>query len=319
MLGKRFYKEILDNLDEGVYVLDLRRNISYWNHGAERITGYARSEVLGKGCRENILKHVGEDGVNLCKGQWPSVHTIADGKAREAQVYLHHKDGRHLPVLVRSTPLRDANQRIIGAVEIFSENPPKHSELENLKKTDQMALLCPLTSLGNRRWAELSLRARLDEMERYGWPFGLLFVDVDQFKQINDEYGHLTGDEVLKMVARTLSRSVRSFDFVGRWGGEEFIAIIRNSTEKTLRSVANRCRTLIEDSCVVVQEKEVRVTVSIGATLARQEDTMETLLQRADQLMYQSKASGRNRISCDRFALTARRRPDRSAARRAAS
>jgi diguanylate cyclase (GGDEF)-like protein len=153
-----------------------------------------------------------------------------------------------------------------------------------------MALLCPLTSLGNRRWAELSLRARLDEMDRHGWPFGLLFVDVDQFKQINDEYGHLNGDEVLKMVARTLSRSVRSFDFVGRWGGEEFIGIIRNATEKTLRSVANRCRTLIEDSVLAVDENQIRVTVSIGATLARQEDTMETLLQRADQLMYQSKA-----------------------------
>src|SRR6266850_2157150 len=186
MLGNRFYKEILDNLDEGVYVLDLQRNISYWNHGAERITGYTSSEVLGKGCRDNILRDVSEDGMSLCNGQFPVVHAITDGKSREAQAHLHHKDGRHLPVLVRSTPLRDANQRIIGAVEIFSESPPKHSELENLKKISQMALLCPLTSLGNRRWAELSLRAQLDEMGRYGWSFGLLFVDVDQFKQIND-------------------------------------------------------------------------------------------------------------------------------------
>jgi diguanylate cyclase (GGDEF)-like protein len=182
-----------------------------------------------------------------------------------------------------------------------------------------MALLCPLTNLGNRRWAELSLRARLDEMDRYGWPFGLLFVDVDQFKRINDEHGHLTGDEVLRMVAQTLSRSVRSFDFVGRWGGEEFIAIIRNATEKTLRSVANRCRTLIENSSLIDHEREIRVTISIGATLARHEDSMETLFQRADQLMYQSKAAGRNRISCDRFTLTVKRRPERSAARRAAS
>src|SRR5437867_7626236 len=117
MLGNRLYNEILDNLDDGVYVLDLQRNISYWNHGAESITGYTRSEVLGKGCRDNILKHVGEGGMSLCKGQSAGAHTIADGKSREVQLYLHHKDGRHLPVLVRSTPLRDANQRIIGAVE----------------------------------------------------------------------------------------------------------------------------------------------------------------------------------------------------------
>ena len=222
-------------------------------------------------------------------------------------------------MLLRSTPLRDANQRIIGAVEIFSETSFRRSDLDESNIISEMALLCPLTGLGNRRWAELSLRKRLDEMDRYGWPFGLLFVDVDEFKQINDEYGHLTGDEALKMVAGTLSQSVRSFDFVGRWGGEEFIGIIRNATEKTLRSVANRCRTLIEEASLSIGDTEIRATVSIGATLARPDDTMESLLERADQLMYQSKAAGRNRVSCDRFTVTSRRRPDRSAARRAAS
>ena len=317
MLASRSYKEILDNLDEGVYVVDLQRNISYWNRGAERITGYTSSEVLGKGCRENILRHVSQDGVSLCKGHCPVARTT--GKARDGQIYLHHKDGRHLQVVLRSTPLRDGNQRIIGAVEIFSQNSSGRSDLEDSIGTSEMALLCPLTNLGNRRWAELSLQARLDEMDRYGWAFGLLFIDVDRFKQINDEHGHLTGDEALKMVARTLSRSVRSFDFVGRWGGEEFIGIIRNATEKTLRSVANRCRTLIQDASLPIGDTEIRLTVSIGATLARPADTMATLLQRADQLMYQSKTAGRNRVSCDRFTVTSRRRPDRSVARRAAS
>jgi diguanylate cyclase (GGDEF)-like protein/PAS domain S-box-containing protein len=319
MLGNRFYKEILDNLDQGVYVVDLQRNISYWNRAAERITGYTSAEVLGKSCRENILRHISEDGVSACKGNCPVGRTLTSSKPRDGQVYFHHKDGRHLTILLRSTPLKDGNQRTIGAVEIFNEDSPRPSRVEEVDGMNQMALLCPLTGLGNRRWAELSLRARLDEMDRYGWPFGLLFVDVDQFKQINDEYGHLTGDEVLKMVARTLARSVRSFDFVGRWGGEEFIGIIRSATEKTLRSVANRCRTLIENACLRIDDKVIRVTVSIGATLARSDDTMETLLQRADQLMYQSKASGRNRVSCDRLVLANRRRPDRSAARRAAS
>ena len=157
-----------------------------------------------------------------------------------------------------------------------------------------MALLDPLTELGNRRYIEMNLKARLEEMHRYGWPFGVLFIDVDRFKEVNDRYGHDIGDRVLKMVGKTMVNNLRSFDFLGRWGGEEFIAILANVNGDHLHSVANRCRLLVEQSSISIRDKDIRVTVSIGASPARLHDTVEMLVRRADRLMYGSKTSGRN-------------------------
>ncbi|MEK7750071.1 MAG: GGDEF domain-containing protein [Planctomycetota bacterium] len=162
-----------------------------------------------------------------------------------------------------------------------------------------MALLDPLTELANRRYTELNIQTKLDEMRRYGRPFGILFVDIDHFKNINDFYGHDIGDKVLTMVANTFMKNVRASDIVGRWGGEEFIAIIPNINEAQLYFTANKLRVLVEQSGFSLNSGIVQVTVSIGATLALLKDTAETLLERADKLLYYSKANGRNRVSID--------------------
>ncbi len=160
-----------------------------------------------------------------------------------------------------------------------------------------MTLLDPLTELGNRRYLEMQLSGRLKEMDRYGWPFGVLFADIDLFKNVNDTYGHGVGDRVLKMVGRTMQNSIRSYDIVGRWGGEEFLAVIVNVGEDHLCRIAQKLRSLVGKSRITEGKDSIRVTVSVGATLARPDDTAETLVKRADRLMYRSKASGRNRVT----------------------
>ena len=125
---------------------------------------------------------------------------------------------------------------------------------------------------------------------------GILFMDIDHFKNVNDTYGHVTGDEVLRVVAKTISHSVRPFDIVGRWGGEEFIALIADVDEKTLCSIAERTRRLVEQSKLPETFNTISVTVSIGATLARKTDDIHSLVERADQAMYQCKANGRNQV-----------------------
>jgi diguanylate cyclase (GGDEF)-like protein len=146
----------------------------------------------------------------------------------------------------------------------------------------------------------MNLDARLSEMLRYGWPFGVLFIDIDHFKEVNDVYGHDVGDEVLKMIANTFMNNSRPFDAVGRWGGEEFVAIILNVTEDRLYAIADRLRMLVEQSSLSVGRDTIRVTISIGATLALENDTAETLIRRSDQLMYRAKTSGRNCVSMQR-------------------
>jgi len=160
-----------------------------------------------------------------------------------------------------------------------------------------MALLDPLTELANRRYIELNIQTKLDEMRRYGRPFGILFMDIDHFKKVNDLHGHDIGDKVLIMVSNTFIKNVRASDIVGRWGGEEFLAIIPNINEEQLLFTANKLRVLVEQSGFSLDSGIVQVTVSIGATLAQPKDTTETLLERADKLLYYSKATGRNRVS----------------------
>ena len=294
-----FCKGLLDSLHDGVYFVDHNRRITYWNRGAERISGYNSSEVIGMSCSDNLLMHVNEEGDTLCRRSCPLADTLKDGRVRESEVYLKHRDGHRVPVFIRVSPLLDSYGQVVGAVESFNDTSPNAALLERIEGLQRLALLDPLTELPNRRCINMKLRSRIDEMGRYGWPCGVLFVDIDNFKVVNDAFGHIIGDRVLKMVARTLSSSLRSYDILGRYGGEEFIAIIANVNSTQLYSFANRLRLLVEKSNLNTNSGTVSVTISIGATLARSNDTLDSVIKRADQLMYHSKAAGRNRVSLE--------------------
>lgn len=294
-----FYKTLLDNLYDGVYFVGPDRKITYWNKGAESLTGYKSSEMVGKYCWNNILMHINPKGRNLCKGLCPLAKAMKEGAMTEQEVYLRHKDGHRAPVLVRASPIKDAKGQVVGAVEIFSDNSPRITLKQKVEELQQLALLDPLTGLGNRRYAESTIYAKLDEFRRYGWIFGLFFIDIDNFKKINDTHGHKTGDKVLQMVAKTLQNGVRVSDVVSRWGGEEFIAVIAHIDKKRLESLSNKLLALVSQSTFSSGEESVNVTISIGATIARVDDTPEDLISRADNLMYRGKQSGRNCVVMD--------------------
>lgn len=298
-----FYKTLLDDLHDGVYFVDRNRKITYWNKGAERITGYKATEVIGRSCADNILVHVDKDGHSLCSAICPLENTMNGGRERNENLFLHHKDGHRVPITTRVIPIYDDQGSMIGGVETFTDNTPAAVALERLVELERLAYVDALTGLANRRYAEITLNARIEELQRYGWRFGVLFIDIDRFKDVNDKYGHDLGDEVLKVVARTLQNSVRSFDVVSRWGGEEYVVVIANVAGDELIATANRCRSLVEHSDVPAV-LGLRVTVSLGATLARAEDTVDTLIKRVDMLMYRSKEAGRNRVTLDEGVLS---------------
>lgn len=290
-----FYKSLLDNLYDGVYFVDTERRITYWNLGAERLTGYDTEEVVGRFCRENILEHVDEKGTRLCESSLcPAARTLKDGQPHEDEVYLHHKKGHRLPVAIRVAPIMSPDGKIVGAVEVFSDNTPRVVSRQTIEELQRIALLDPLTEVGNRRYAEMNLKFRLAEQDRYGWPFGILFIDIDNFKDVNDRFGHEVGDDVLRMTARTLAGSLRSFDLVSRWGGEEFLAIVVNVDPGSLLAVAEKLRKMVEQSKITYDSENIGITVSLGGTLALKSDSVETIVRRADELMYRSKAEGRN-------------------------
>ncbi len=291
------YRDVLDSLSEGVYLVDLQGRITFWNRAAERITGYAAETVLGRACSDGLLCHQDDRGIILCGNGCPLRATMGDGVEREARVYVRHARGHRVPVAVRSSPLRNAAGDITGAVESFRDDTEGLAALSRVKELEVLAYVDPLTGLGNRRFAEITISARLQELTRFGWPFGLLFVDLDRFKDLNDRFGHDAGDDVLRAVSATLERSLRPFDFAGRWGGEEFVAVVANVDLPALSRVAERFRALVAASPLRHDEEEVRVTVSVGAATAREDDSVASLVERADALMYRSKAAGRDRVT----------------------
>ncbi|MEJ2683515.1 MAG: sensor domain-containing diguanylate cyclase [Candidatus Sulfobium sp.] len=291
-----FYKDLLDNLYDGVYFVDPDRVIKYWNKSAELLTGYSSSEIVGKPCWNNILMHVDLQGKNLCRGLCPLAKAMKEDRLLEQEVYLRHKEGHRVPVMVRVSPIKDGEGLIIGAVEIFSSNARRIVLSQRIEQLQRLALLDPLTEIGNRRYADLTLHARLDEFYRYDWKFGVLFMDIDYFKKINDLYGPEMGDKLLRMIARTLQNGVRSSDVVCRWGGEEFVALIANIDEVALGSLAEKLRRLVEQSKPFFEDEFIDVTISIGASISRMNDTPEVLIKRADDLMYRAKLSGRNSV-----------------------
>ncbi len=292
------YQIILEHIDDGVYFVDKERKIGFWNKGAERITGYTEKDTVGNFCYNNMLNHVDEDGNLLCFTECPLTSAMETNEIQKIPVYLHHKNGYRVAVAVRTIPVFDDGE-MIGVIEMFNRETETKELFRHLEELEEFALQDDLTKLPNRRYIDSYMEAKYAEHMKHGDSIGLAFLDIDHFRNFNNKYGHAVGDKVLKMVSATLKRVTRSQDFVGRWGGEEFLIVFSGVSEHSLYSMADRIRTMIELSGVKHGKEELHVTVSIGVTALKAHDTLATLLERADILLYQSKEEGRNRVTCD--------------------
>lgn len=293
-----FFSTVLNNLTEGVYFCDPERRIAYWNPAAARITGFTEDEVRGLSCADGILTHVDADGMPLCETSCPLVASLTDGQPQQAAAFLHHKEGFRVPVTVRVYPVRDSTGDLAGVAEVFTDDSPLVAALEEARRLSVEAGTDVLTGIANRRGLQKELDSCAAERRRSEGPAGILFIDIDEFKRINDEFGHETGDQVLKMVAQTLRRSLRVSDSLARWGGDEFLAILRNVDADTLRNLAIQLRSLVASSYLKLPNgQDLHVTVSVGATAFRPGESVDSVLSRADKLLYESKSEGRDRLT----------------------
>ncbi|HEX7612195.1 MAG TPA: sensor domain-containing diguanylate cyclase [Candidatus Limnocylindrales bacterium] len=290
------HKTIVENLADGVYLVDRDRTITYWNRGAERISGYDSGQLVGHRCYDNILGHLDSRGNSLCLSACPLAQTMDDGEPREVALWLTHADGHRKPVRVRTAPVRDASGQIIGAVEVFSDDSAVLRVKEDADRARRDALTDDLTGLPNRRLFDAALAGRLENLVRYGWGFGLLIADIDHFKAVNDTLGHAFGDAALAGVAATLSGAVRAGDVLARWGGDEFAVLVEAPNGADLLDAAQRLCALVGQSEVRLAGTSRSVRVSVGGTRAQPDDSAETIFARADGALYHAKQSGRNRI-----------------------
>ena len=154
----------------------------------------------------------------------------------------------------------------------------------------------PLTNLPNRAAYDSHLELELDRWQRYGNHFSIAIVDLDHFKRINDTYGHLAGDKVLRLVGKILRRHLRGSDFIARFGGEEFVVLFPSTSLKDAEKVAQMVRESVANSPFNFHGKPVQITASIGVASVTKDDSGDALFSRADKALYQAKNSGRNQV-----------------------
>jgi diguanylate cyclase (GGDEF)-like protein/PAS domain S-box-containing protein len=291
------FRDILDSVADGVYFVDTERRITYWNRAAAEISGHRDEDVLGRLCPEGAIQHVDANGQSMCHDACPLTAVLGDGQPREEVAFMRHAHGHRVPVRVRVRPLYSETAQLIGAVETFTDIS---NEIEFQRRSgdlERLAFLDPLTGLANRRFGEHQVECALAEQARHGRRFALLLVDVDHFKSVNDRWGHAAGDAALRSLARTFTAAARAEDFVARWGGEEFLVIVRTGEIEGVRRAAERLRTMVAASSVRVENTELRLAVSVGAALSRPAEGLAELVARADAMLYESKNAGRDRVT----------------------
>ena len=417
---------VVDNLSDGIYFVDRRRRILYWNRGAEEIAGFSAEEVVGHRCGQTLLNHCDEAGVDVCGTRCPLMATMRDGEQREAHVFLRHKDGDRRPVCVRAAALRDDAGKIIGAVETFHDDSAfvdsrrrarteqtlrsqgelrfgalvqnssdaifildrdtrvqyaspsvarvlgqlpdqlhglalldhvrdadrenarlalqgwrkarsagrsetvelqiRHREghfvhaeclvtnllddeavggiVVNLRditerkrleaQLTQQAFHDMLTSLANRALFRDRLQHALARRRGDQRSMVILFVDLDDFKSINDTLGHACGDELLRETAKRLQAGVRPGDTVARFGGDEFAVLLEDIEHEAAIEIVERLLNVVRPP-LTLDDREVSVQCSIGVTIAGgTEDDVDILLRDADIAMYAAKHAGGN-------------------------
>lgn len=176
--------------------------------------------------------------------------------------------------------------------DILSKNENLSSKNDEL---DKMANMDPLTKLYNRRYIDGVLAAKYEELHQTGDIFGIIIADIDDFKKVNDTYGHDAGDEVLVRVAEILKKSVRDNDYVCRWGGEEFLVIIAGNKQIT-SDVAERMRKSIMKEVIKLDEADISITMTFGVTESTPGYTVEKLINIADENLYKGKNNGKNQV-----------------------
>lgn len=157
----------------------------------------------------------------------------------------------------------------------------------------------PLTEVNNRAALENDLDQEMDFAQRHQLPLSIIVLDVDKFKQINDTYGHIAGDDVLKKLAACMVDCIRRSDIIYRYGGEEFVVLLRNTGTVGAQLLAERMRTAVEQLVCKHNNFEIRITASLGVTTLKANETRKSFLQRADLAMYRAKKAGRNRTEID--------------------
>jgi len=278
-VGKKILKN--ENSDAGIFILDKDLKIVIVNKKATEILGYSDKELIGHHDHDVFLK----DYIRC-----PICENIKKNYKFEGEITFRKKNGDLIFVNVFTSNVVE-NNKIIDTIITFYDITTRKI-LEN--RLYLSSITDTLTEIYNRRFIDEELVSSKERADKYGEIFSVIILDIDNFKQINDKYGHLIGDEVLKFIAKYLKGSVRITDIIGRWGGDEFILIIKNVILKESLIIADN---LIKNlKTLKVGGVSVDIKVSIGVSMYKIKEDIKDLIKRVDSALYKAKAKGKNRV-----------------------
>jgi diguanylate cyclase (GGDEF)-like protein/PAS domain S-box-containing protein len=275
------YRNILDGLQIGVSVLDLAKKIVFWSDGAQQITGYARIDVLGHSCQENVFLHCNEVSCETCAEKCSIATALHDAKPVETLGLIHHKSGHRSPVRICAIPLRDRHGSIIGVIQTFEEHFAPAGPDANNQSMKEHGWLDEVTGLPNQAVMQSHLRETLGTFTEIHIPFGIACLQMHDLSRFRSSYGQGAARSILQVLAQTLRNTVWPTDFVGSWSDGQFLVILMGCSEEAVHGICGRILKMMAGVSIQWWGEDLSVAVSIGSTAARSGDSVESLLQRA--------------------------------------
>ncbi|MDD3483708.1 sensor domain-containing diguanylate cyclase [Azovibrio restrictus] len=309
--GPQGLTQIIEGNPVATLVIDAGHRVTHWNRACAILTGVEAAEMLGTQeqwrpfypkprpiMADLIVDGAMESAVDQFYGGKFRRSGVIDG-AFEAEDHFPHlgADGRWL--FFTAAALKDETGRTIGAIETLQDITARHRAEAALKESEEryreLSRTDALTGLYNSRHLQECLLQEVERARRHASPLSLLVLDADHFKRINDTHGHLEGDRVLQALARTIGNNQRRSDLAFRYGGEEFVLLLPQTTGAEALVLAERLRREFAAQEVVPEQGEViRCTISIGVSQYQPGESPRDFIRRADAATYAAKARGRN-------------------------
>lgn len=281
--------KVFESTHEGVIITDAEKRILMVNRAFTELTGYTATEVMGEST--DMLQSSRHDK-DFFRRMWIEIKTAGHW---QGEVWSRRKNNEEFPQLLSTSGVKDDEGKVIQYVTVFSDISKikeTEAELEFLAHHD------PLTRLPNRRLLLSRIQHGIELVQRNGGLMALLMLDLDRFKDVNDSFGHATGDELLQQVADRLAKRLRTVDTLTRLGGDEFTVLLQSITNREdAARVATEIVVMLGEPWFLSNGFEVRIGSSVGIALYPEYcSTAEEMLQQADTALYQAKEEGRGRF-----------------------
>lgn len=305
--------QVFDRINLATFVIDADHVICHWNSALEALSGLSRESMIGtkdqwrpfynspRPTMADLMIEGGrdEDVERFYQGKYRPSDLIPD--AFEAEDFFPECGSGGEWLHFTAGTIRDKNGAVVGAIEtLMNISGRKKAENELIAREEnyrQLSITDALTGLYNSRYFYSQLDAELERCHRFNQTMSLAFLDLDDFKLLNDNFGHLFGDMVLEGVGTSIRANLRSVDGAFRYGGEEFALLLPMTDINGAKDLANRvCTTTAKRVFVTEDSTELNITISVGVTEYQKGDTSKAMLARADAALYKAKNLGKNQV-----------------------